>query len=136
MENAVSTIRPRFDVEARVLSHERVIGQEFEIVFEAPDIAAVAQPGQFLELLFGDNYAPLLRRPFSLYRVDRAAGTCSVLYLARGAFTSGLAQKRAGDKVSLLGPLGQPYRWQAGEKGRHILHCGRYRRAAALFSGA
>ena len=107
-----------------MLSHERVIGQEFEIVFEAPEIAATARPGQFLELLFGDNYAPLLRRPFSLYRVDRAAGTCSVLYLARGAFTSGLAQKRAGDKVSLLGPLGRPYRWQPEEAGRHILIAG------------
>ncbi len=124
MENAVSTIGPRFDVEAKVLSHERVIGQEFEIVFEAPDIARVAQPGQFLELLFGDSYAPLLRRPFSLYRVDREAGTCSVLYLARGSFTSGLAQKRAGDKVSLLGPLGRPYRWRAGERERHILIAG------------
>jgi dihydroorotate dehydrogenase electron transfer subunit len=127
MENAVSTIGqigPRFDAEARVLSHERIIGQEFEIVFEAPDIASAAQPGQFLELLFGDSYAPLLRRPFSLYRVDRAAGTCSVLYLARGAFTSGLAQKRPGDRVSLLGPLGRPYRWQTGETGRHILIAG------------
>ena len=124
MENAVSTIGPRFDVEATVLSHERVIGQEFEIVFEAPEIAEAARPGQFMELLFGDNYAPLLRRPFSLYRVDRAAGTCSMLYLARGAFTSGLAQKRAGDKVSLLGPLGRPYRWQTGEAGRHILIAG------------
>ena len=26
--------------------------------------------------------------------------------------------------MSLLGPLGQPYRWQAGEKGRHILIAG------------
>lgn len=107
-----------------MLSHEHIIGQEFEIVFEAPDIAKTAQPGQFLELLFGDNYAPLLRRPFSLYRVDRAAGTCSVLYLARGSFTSGLAQKRPGDRVSLLGPLGRPYRWNAGEVGRHILIAG------------
>lgn len=124
MENAVTTIGPRFDVEARVLSHERVIGQEFEIVFEAPEIAGVAQPGQFMELLFGDNYAPLLRRPFSIYRVDREAGTCSMLYLARGSFTSGLAQKRAGDRISLLGPLGRPYRWQPGESGRHILIAG------------
>ncbi len=124
MEQAVATIGPRVDFEAEVLSHERIIGQEFEIVFAAPEIASVAQPGQFLELLFGENYAPLLRRPFSLYRVDREAGTCSVLYLARGSFTSGLAQKRAGDRVSLLGPLGRPYRWQAGETGRHILIAG------------
>src|SRR5207248_1699386 len=79
---------PRFEILAPVVGQELVIGQEHEIVFLAPDISQVARPGQFLELLFGNDYAPLLRRPFSIYRVDREAGTCSILYLARGSFTS------------------------------------------------
>src|SRR5690348_491444 len=79
---------PRYEVEATVTAHRQVIGHEFEIVFHAPAIARTAQPGQFVEILFGENYAPLVRRPFSLYRVDRSAATFSVLYLARGAFTS------------------------------------------------
>ena len=115
---------PRTEVYAPVLAHERIIAHEFEIVFQAPEIAAVARPGQFVELLFGENYAPLVRRPFSLYRVDRDAGTCSVLYLARGSFTSGLAQKKVGDIVSVLGPLGRPFEWNADASTRHILIAG------------
>jgi dihydroorotate dehydrogenase electron transfer subunit len=65
-----------------------------------------------------------VRRPFSLYRIDRAAGLCSVLYLARGAFTSGLAHKRAGDVLSLLGPLGRPFEWSEQPIVQHILVAG------------
>lgn len=115
---------PRVELEARVVAHEQVLDNEFEIVFAAPSIAQTAQPGQFLGLLFGENYAPLVRRPFSLYRVDRNAGTCSVLYRAHGAFTTGLAQKRVGDVVSVLGPLGRPFAWSAAPGTRHILIAG------------
>ena len=65
-------IRPRrIEIEAPVVAHTRIVRDEFEIVFHAPAIAQTAQPGQFVALLFGENYAPLMRRPFSLYRVDR-----------------------------------------------------------------
>ncbi|HLK61665.1 MAG TPA: dihydroorotate dehydrogenase electron transfer subunit, partial [Chthonomonadaceae bacterium] len=115
---------PRFELMAPVVSQNPVIGQEHEIVFSAPPIAQHARPGQFLEILFGNSYAPLLRRPFSIYRVDREAGTCSILYLARGAFTSALAQRRVGDAVSLLGPLGRPFTWPTAPATRHVLIAG------------
>ena len=115
---------PRFEVLAPVIAQEQITGQEHEIVFLAPEIARHALPGQFMELLFGENYAPLLRRPFSIYRVDRAAGTCSVLYLARGSFTAALAQKRVGDVVSLLGPLGRPFFVPLAPDMDHILVAG------------
>lgn len=115
---------PRYEMAATILAHARTREGAFEIVFLAPPIASVAQPGQFLEILFGDNYAPLVRRPFSLYEVDREQGTLAVLYRASGSFTSGLMQKRAGETVSLLGPLGQPYRWSLAPEMRHILIAG------------
>ena len=114
----------RYEVDALVVAHERIIGHEFEIVLSAPIIAGAAKPGQFLEILFGSDYAPLIRRPFSLYRVDPIAGTCSIVYLARGSFTSGLAQKRVGDTVSVLGPLGRPFWWHHCAPARHILIAG------------
>src|SRR5579871_5103873 len=114
----------RFELDAVVVAHTHVIANEFEIVFDAPEVARAAQPGQFLELLYNDNYSPLIRRPFSIYGVDRQAGTCSVLYQARGSFTSGLAIKRPGDRVSLLGPLGRPFRWSDDPDVRHILVAG------------
>lgn len=115
---------PRHEAEATVLAQRAIVGHEFEIVLYAPQVAQSARPGQFVEILFGENYAPLVRRPFSLYRVDRAAGTFSVLYLARGAFTSGLARKREGDAVSLLGPLGRPFHYTDDRAVQHILVAG------------
>jgi dihydroorotate dehydrogenase electron transfer subunit len=115
---------PRYEVQATVAAHRPIIGHEFELVFHAPAIADIAQPGQFVEILFGENYAPLVRRPFSLYRVDRVAGVCSVLYLARGSFTTGLARKQPGDVVSLLGPLGRPFHWTSEPGTQHILVAG------------
>lgn len=100
---------PRYEVDAVVIAQNQVLGSEFEIVLSAPEVARVAQPGQFVQLLFGENYSPLIRRPFSIYRVDREAGTFRILYVARGSFTSALAQKRPGETVSLLGPLGNPF---------------------------
>src|SRR5579883_978413 len=114
----------RWEAEARVVAHERVIQHEYEIIFSAPEIARAARPGQFIELLYNENYAPLIRRPFSLYRVDREAGTFSIVYLARGAFTSGLAQKRPGDAVNILGPLGNGFAWPRDPEARHILVAG------------
>jgi dihydroorotate dehydrogenase electron transfer subunit len=114
----------RYELDAVVVAHTHVVANEYEIVFAAPEVAQVAQPGQFLGLLYNDSYAPLVRRPFSIYGTNRDAGTCSVLYQARGSFTSGLAAKRPGDRVSLLGPLGRPFQWDPSPEVRHILIAG------------
>ena len=118
------TSTPRFEIDALVVAQRPIIGHEFEIVLHAPEIARSAGPGQFVEILFGENYSPLVRRPFSIFRVDRDAGTFSVLYLARGAFTSGLAMKMEGDRVSVLGPLGRPFHWPKDPSVQHILVAG------------
>jgi dihydroorotate dehydrogenase electron transfer subunit len=115
---------PIFETVATVVAQENIFGAEYEITFHAPDIARHALPGQFMAILFGENYAPLLRRPFSIYRVERERGTVSVLYQARGAFTSGLATKRAGDRVELLGALGQPFLPPDVLAVRHLLVAG------------
>ena len=80
-----------------------------ELTLLAPEIATTSRPGQFLEILFGDNYSPLVRRPFSIYEVDRDKGTIDILFRSSGSFTSGLVQKRVGDIVNILGPLGSPF---------------------------
>ncbi len=118
------TASARYDVCAPVVAHNCIVGNEFEIFFHAPQIAASARPGQFMELQVGDPRNPLERRPFSICRVDPASGTVSVLYLARGSFTSELARKEAGDTVWLIGPLGRPFTWSVDPEARHLLIAG------------
>lgn len=115
---------PRYEVNAVIVSQETTRDQTYTLTLYTPEIAQAAQPGQFLELHYGDGFDPLLCRPFSLYGVDRAAGTCQILYRVHGPFTSHLCQKRAGEIVSLLGPLGTPYRWSPVPGSRHFLIAG------------
>ncbi len=114
----------RFEVNAVVISHTRIVNNEYLLILHAPQIAEAAQPGQFLEVLTGDNYSPLLRRPFSIFNADSKAGTISIVYLARGSFTSGLARLSAGSQLSTIGPLGRGYRWESSHPIRHILVAG------------
>ena len=75
-----------------------------------PEIARSARPGQFVELLAGPGV--LLRRPFSLHRVERPGrglGAIEVAFDVVGPGTAALAALRPHDLVDVLGPLGRPF---------------------------
>lgn len=84
----------------------------FVISIKAPDIAASARAGQFVNL--GWTPGPLLRRPFSVYRV--AGDQVEVVLKAVGAGTSQLLAMDVGDRVSCLGPLGHGFEVAAGTR--------------------
>lgn len=117
-------VAERYAVRAPVVAQRQIAPAEYDLRFLAPEIAGRAQPGQFVELTYGEGCYPLLRRPFSLFDVDRQAGVCRVLYRMSGAFTTGLCHLRAGDVVDVIGPLGRPFRRVAGVPVRHVLIAG------------
>lgn len=73
--------------------------------FRAPEIASTVRAGQFVNL--GWSPGPLLRRPFSVYRVE--GDTIEVVLKAVGAGTQQLLAMETGDRVSCLGPLGRGF---------------------------
>ncbi len=91
---------------ATVLANDDIIAGHKVLTCEAPDIAAVAQPGHFVNALTAERTDPLLRKPFSIYTVDRERGLISLLYSIVGATTQGMARKTPGDTLDLVGPLG------------------------------
>jgi dihydroorotate dehydrogenase electron transfer subunit len=95
-----------FQAEAPLVEHRQVGRELFVLGFEAPEVAAAALPGQFVNLLLRPG--PLLRRPFSVYRAT--SGRVEVLLRAVGVGTSQLLSLSVGDRVSLLGPLGTGFR--------------------------
>ncbi len=73
----------------------------------AADIAAKAQPGQFI-IVIPDEYSE--RTPITISDWDADEGTISFIFLDIGSSTNSLAQMHAGDEIySLTGPLGQPF---------------------------
>ena len=91
---------------APVLANDQIIADHKVLVCEAPALAAVARPGHFVNVLTAERTDPLLRKPFSIYTVDRTLGQISLLYSIVGATTTGMARKKPGDLLDLVGPLG------------------------------
>ena len=82
------------------------------IWLESPQIASEAKPGQFVMVRCGEGSEHLLRRPFSIHRLDN--NKLALLFTVVGKGTHWLAQCRAGNNMDLLGPLGNGYSIQPG----------------------
>ncbi len=101
------------DVLAEILTN-RALSADYNVVeFAAPDLARLAQPGQFVMVKTSSGDDPLLRRPFSIFEILRdAAGRptgLSILNKKVGVGTGLLYSSKPGDHLSILGPLGQPW---------------------------
>lgn len=70
-------------------------------------IAESAKPGQFLEIKTGA--LPLLRKPISIFTVDKIKGTISILYQIKGQGTKNLSLFKNGQSIDLMGPLGNGF---------------------------
>jgi len=90
----------------KVLSNQQVSERYWHMIVDASDLHITAKPGQFFNVLCGEDHFPLLRRPFSIYRINKDTQTLEFLYLVKGVGTKRLAQIQAGDDVDIFGPLG------------------------------
>jgi len=75
---------------------------------KAPEIAALARPGQYVMVRCGDGQDMPLRRPLSVHRIS-ADGRVAFLFAVVGRGTEWLAQRREGDSLDLFGPLGNGF---------------------------
>lgn len=73
---------------------------------EAPDIAAIARPGQFVTVSCGQELT--LRRPLSIHQVANS-GQLQLLFGIVGRGTSWLSARQQGETLDLLGPLGNGF---------------------------
>jgi dihydroorotate dehydrogenase electron transfer subunit len=93
--------------EGRVVEHSAFDAEQFIIRIEAPKCARHAEPGSFAHITCHESIP--MRRPLSLMRADARAGWVDILYKVAGAGLHALAQRRAGDILSILGPIGRGF---------------------------
>ena len=97
----------RFDIHTTILSNEIVAENHYLLRCECPEIAKHAQPGQFIHVLISNGTDLLLRRPFTVYSVDRHEIT--MLYQIIGEGTLRLSEMGTGSSLHVLGPLGNTF---------------------------
>ncbi|USG67618.1 dihydroorotate dehydrogenase electron transfer subunit [Brevibacillus ruminantium] len=96
----------------RILSNRQVSDRYWHMIVDASGLDAEVYPGQFFNIRCSEETYPLLRRPFSIYRINRSAGTLEFLYLVKGLGTKRLTERKAGETVDIFGPLGTPFTLQ------------------------
>jgi dihydroorotate dehydrogenase electron transfer subunit len=103
---------------AEILEHHQHAGAQHVLRVSAPQIAQRAEAGSFVHLQCDPQLA--MRRPISIMRVDAEAGWVEFLYKVLGHGTQLLARRKPGERVSLLGPIGVPFRLHR-ERSRPVL---------------
>jgi dihydroorotate dehydrogenase electron transfer subunit len=95
-----------FVEDGELVSVDEFPGDQFVMRIRSPKCAATAEPGSFVHITC-DASLPM-RRPLSIMRVE---GDCiDILYKIVGDGLRHLSQKVPGDVMSILGPIGQPFR--------------------------
>ena len=91
---------------AKLIKKEEIIKDIFKFSVEANEIVKTAKPGSFIEIRVNDQTEPFLRRPISIYNMDKEAGILEFIFQVKGNGTNILSKKEVGDKIDILGPLG------------------------------
>ncbi len=106
-------------VAAELVESREILPGQWLQAFHAPALTVASRAGQFVHIRPGDFSGLILRRPFSFNTVDRASGQITIHYRAVGRGTDWFTRLRPGDRVDMLGPLGQPF--EVDPRSRHLL---------------
>lgn len=90
----------------KVVLNEKLSPRFYRLCLNAPSIRKDIKPGQFIHIRVTEGIEPFFRRPFSVYRADKYV---EIFYEAVGPGTKLLAEKKKGDTLDVLGPVGQPF---------------------------
>jgi dihydroorotate dehydrogenase electron transfer subunit len=93
---------------APVVSNDWVNKEYKHLILKIHPHGLTAYAGQMFHLLCPspDGADVWMRRPMSVYRVDREAGHVEFLYKVEGRGTVGMARLESGDEFNIAGPLG------------------------------
>lgn len=101
--------------EGQVVTHEQW-GEKDQrlqrLILKGP-MAKTAKAGQFVAIQVQDptlsSFDPLLRRPISIAEISKEREEITLLYRIQGRGTEILARTRSGERLSVMGPLGQGF---------------------------
>jgi len=89
-----------------IISQKLIAKNVYELVLSGDLVKGMLQAGQFVNIKVNEVAYPLLRRPISICEINQELNQFTVIYRAEGEGTKLLSQKRVGEHVDILGPLG------------------------------
>ena len=103
---------------ARIVSQEELYEDTHLMWLSCPAVTRGAAAGRFLMIHCADSLDPLLPRPMSFHRFRDGGGErqFAILYDVRGRGTAWLSERKAGDTLTVFGPLGRGFELDAGSE--------------------
>lgn len=96
----------KVNIKARLLKKEQLKPDIFKFSLKADEIVRQAKPGNFIEVKVSDTNDPFLRRPISIYNLDKENGILEIIFQVKGTGTDLLSKKLEQDEIDIIGPLG------------------------------
>lgn len=96
----------KVNCKAEIVKIEKLKQDLYKFSIKAEEIVASAKPGHFIEIRVVDSIEPLLRRPISIYNLDKENGILEFIFQVKGKGTALLAERKVGEKLDIIGPLG------------------------------
>lgn len=93
-------------IKAKLIEKEYLKNDILRFKVEANKIVETAKPGNFIEIRVTDTTEPFLRRPISIYNLEKKEGTLEFIFQIKGEGTRLLSKKQEGDLIDIVGPLG------------------------------
>jgi dihydroorotate dehydrogenase electron transfer subunit len=103
-----------FVEQCEVLQHQAFEGEQFILTLKSDKIANDTKIGQFVHIKCSDEL--LMRRPISIMKVDKEQGTFDLLYKRLGDGTTKLSQRKVGEILDVMGPIGVPFELHKNKK--------------------
>lgn len=91
---------------AELVKKEKLLDGLYKFSVDAKEVVELAKPGNFIEIRINENLDPFLRRPISIYNLDKEKEILEFIFQVKGKGTELLAKKKEGDKIDIIGPLG------------------------------
>jgi len=96
-----------FVEDAEILGQQRFEAGQRVIRLLAPKCAVTARPGSFVHLACSPDIP--MRRPLSIMRASPREGWIDILYRTGGRGLTALAERRPGERLSSMGPIGNGF---------------------------
>lgn len=91
---------------AELVKKEQLKPDIFKFSVKAPSIVKNSKPGNFIEIRVTDQTEPFLRRPISIYNLDRENGILEFIFQVKGKGTEILSKREVGKQIDIVGPVG------------------------------
>ena len=91
---------------AELIKKEKLLDGLYKFSVKAEEIVKISKPGNFIEIRVNENLDPFLRRPISIYNLDKENGVLEFIFQIKGKGTELLSKNKEGDLIDIIGPLG------------------------------